>query len=209
MKFIYCRGGDKDAPKIAQAAGMEYGIRYDYPAYSNVYMLDAGLAPKWTTYKRKVAKHKPTFALVPDFEEYRDAIQIQLYIDDLRAMGVPLIGVTPKFYGALAQIELAQDIVICESVPSTYSGYLIKDDEIKKANYHLLGGDVRAHVSEIKRIRNLGGNVISADGNKLMLKAVNGQIWNGEKWQVVKQTTYENALISAKNIMLTLGLNAQ
>lgn len=101
MIFIYCRGGDKQAPLIAQQSGMLYGIRYDYKAYAPVYMLDCGLKPRWAQYKRVVARLRPTFALVPDFETYRDIVQINLYIDDLRDCGVPLIGVTPKFYGAL------------------------------------------------------------------------------------------------------------
>jgi hypothetical protein len=205
MKYIYCRGGDKSAPELARATGMLYGIRYDYPAYDKVYMLDAGLAPKWTQYKRKVAKHRPTFALVPDFEQYRDALQIALYIQDLRDLKVPLIGVAPKFYGALAQIEIAEDIVICESIPTEYSGYLIKDDELRVARYHLLGGDIREHVTEIKRIKSFGGEVISIDGNKLALKAAYGQIWTGEKWLAVDNPTHTNALISAHNIMKSLG----
>jgi hypothetical protein len=204
MKFIYCRGGDKTAPEVARQAGMLYGIRYNYTAYDDVYMLDAGLNPRWTTYKRKVAKHRPTFALVPDFEEYRDAIQISLYIQDLRNMGVPLIGVTPKFEGALSQIEIRDDIVICESIPTTYSGYLLKDYEIIPGRYHLLGGDIRDHLAEVKRIRTHGGEVVSIDANKLAHKAAHGQIWTGEKWKPVNNATFTNAKISARNIMKSL-----
>lgn len=204
LKFIYCRGGDKQAPLIAKKAGMLYGVRYDYTAYGDVYMLDAGLDPRWTTYKRKVAKLKPKFALVPDFETYRDAVQIGLYIQDLRALGVPLIGVTPKFEGALAQIGVADDIVICQSIPTTYSGYLIKDWELRPWAYHLLGGDIRVHLHEIERIRAHGGNVVSIDANKLAMKAAHGQIWNGRSWEKVQGTTYANALASAQNMMLSI-----
>ena len=207
MNFIYCRGGDKTAPKLARDAGMLYGIRYDYTAYDDVYMLDAGLAPKWAPYKRKVKMHRPTFALVPDFETCRDAIEIALYIQDLRDLGVPLIGVAPKFSGALAQIDIAEDIIICESIPTTYSGFLIPDDELKKCRYHLLGGDIRQHLAEIKRIRAHGGEVVSIDSNKLAMKASHGQIWNGEKWESVNNSTKVNAQISARNIMKSLKLN--
>lgn len=224
MKYIYCRGGDKSAPTIAKEAGMFYGVRYDYTAYSDVYMLDAGLDPRWTAYKRKVKKHKPTFALVPDFEKEgrdangkkqigRDPIQLSLYIQDLREMRVPLIGVAPKFEGALAKlleyVPLADDLVICESIPTEYSGYLLKDHELIPAKYHLLGGDIREHIEEIKRIKAHGGEVVSIDGSKLMMKAANGQIWTGEKWQAVKNSTHANALISAKNIMKSLGLSLE
>jgi hypothetical protein len=107
MNFIYCHGGCKEAPKLASESGMLYGVRYDYTAYGEVYMLDAGLDPRWTAYQRKVKKYKPQFALVPDFEKEgrdangrkqigRDPIQLALYIQDLRDLGVPLIGVAPK-----------------------------------------------------------------------------------------------------------------
>lgn len=36
---VLVRGGDKDAPRIAQLAGMKYGIRHDYKAYGDVYMI--------------------------------------------------------------------------------------------------------------------------------------------------------------------------
>lgn len=202
MDFIYCRGGDKSAPKLAQQAGMLYGLRYDYTAYSDdVYMLDAGLNPRWAHYKNRVKQLRPTFALVPDFEVYRDALQIELYIQDLRVLYVPLIGVAPKFYGALEKIPIADDIVICVSMPSTYSGYLPTNEELRPANYHLLGGDVWAQVNEAHRIQNHGGVVISADGNKLAMKAAHGQYFDGQKWVATDDTTENNALKSAINIM--------
>ena len=205
MKFIYCRGGDKSAPEIAMQAGMLYGIRYNYTAYDDVYMLDCGLAPKWTTYKAKVILHRPTFALVPDFEAYRDIVQIELYIQDLREIGVELIGVTPKFYGALEQIPSDDDIVICISIPTVYSGYLPRNSELRpNAKYHLLGGDIRQQIQEVKRVAEHGGTVISMDGNKLAMKAAHGQIFDGEKWRAVKNDTVTNALISAQNIMCLL-----
>lgn len=205
VDFIYCRGGDKQAPELARQANMLYGVRYDYTAYDDVYMLDVGLNPKWTTYKRKVKKYRPKFALVPDFEAHRDAIQIALYIQDLRDLGVPLIGVAPKFEGALSQIELADDIVICESIPTSYSGYLLKDYEIVPHKYHLLGGDIRKQIAEVKRIQAHGGEVISIDGNKLAMKAAHGQVWSDGKWKKVNFKTKTNAVISAVNMMYDLN----
>lgn len=210
MKFIYCRGGDKSAPEIAMQTGMLYGIRYNYTAYDDVYMLDCGLSPKWTAYKAKVAYHRPTFALVPDFENYRDIVQISLYIQDLREMGVKLIGVAPKFYGALEQIPNDDDIVICISIPTSYSGYLPKSSELRpEAKYHLLGGDIRQQIQEIKRIHEYGGRVVSLDGNKLAMKAAHGQIFDGDKWRTVQNDTFTNALISAQNIMCLLEQHKQ
>ena len=201
MNFIYCRGGDKNAPSIAEQAGMLYGIRYDYKAYAPVYMLDCGLSPRWAQYKKVVARLRPTIALVPDFETYRDIVQINLYIQDLRDMQIPLIGIAPKFYGALSQIDIADDIVICESIPTQYSGYLLADDEIVSAKYHLLGGDIRAQIAEKNRIEQLGGRVVSMDGNKLAMKAAHGQVYVSGRWIPVKQDTKQNALQSAINIM--------
>jgi len=201
MKFIYCRGGDMSAPSIAEQAGMAYGVRYDYKAYAPVYMLDAGLSPRWAQYIRKVRQLKPTFALTPDLEIYRDIETIKLHIADLRAEGVQLIGVAPKYAGALALIPDDPDIVICISIPTQYSGYLPVDDEIRPGNYHLLGGDPVAQAREIQRITRLGGTVISADGNKLAMKAAHGQIFQCGRWIAVQDTTQNNARISAQNIM--------
>lgn len=203
MNFIYCRGGDKSAPKIAAQAGMKYGVRYDYTPYAPVYMLDVGLNPRWVTYIKKVRKLRPTFALAPDFEQNRDALTMELYISDLRREKVPLIGCAPKFYGALAQ--LPEDIIICISIPTRYSGYLPADEELLSGRqYHLLGGDIRAQIKELHRITEAGGKVISMDGNKLAMKAAYGQIWTGEKWKSVNGTTQQNAQVSANNIMATL-----
>lgn len=204
MKFIYCRGGDKTAPEIAKKSGMLYGVRWNYTHYDDVYMLDAGLKTRWNTYKKKARKMRPHFALTPDFEEYRDIETIKLYLMDLRELQIPLIGITPKFHGALSQIPSDNDIVICISIPSSYSGYLPTDTELcarGKAKYHLLGGDIRAQIREVKRIRRFGSEVISLDGNKLLMKAAHGQIYASGRWVVVNDTTYNNALLSAQNIM--------
>lgn len=204
FNFIYCRGGDKLAPKIASQAGMKYGVRYDYTAYADVYMLDAGLNPRWPTYIKRVRRLRPQFALAPDFEQHRDRQTMELYISDLRREKVPLIGCAPKFYGALGQ--LPEDIIICISIPTQYSGYLPADEELlPDRKYHLLGGDIRSQINEMRRIIEAGGEVISMDGSKLAMKAAHGQIWTGEKWETVKgNTTHLNAQISAKNIMATL-----
>jgi hypothetical protein len=43
--------------------------------------------------------------------------------------------------------------------------------------------------------------VISADGNMLAMKAAHGQIFENGRWVKAKNTTTENAIISAQNIM--------
>jgi hypothetical protein len=204
MKFIYCRGGDKSAPTIAEQTGMLYGIRYDYTAYADIYMLDGGLSPRWSTYIRKVRKLRPQFALVPDYYK-SDTIALNLYIQDLRSLGVVKIGVCPKFAGAIAEIPQDSDIVLCISIPTVYAGFLPDSSELRPQDYHLLGGDIRAQLSEAKRIKKHGGRVVSMDGNKLAMKAAHGQIFDGRRWVKVQDTTFNNALVSAQNIMQALN----
>jgi len=197
MEIIYCHGGCKDAPRLAAAAGWRYGVRYDYTAYGDVYMLDIGLNPRWVTYMHKVHRYKPTFALIPDYIK-PDKIALGLYWQDL-ASHVERVGICPKFAGAIAHFP--QGAVICESVPSVYAGWLIPDEELlPERDYHLLGGDPRLQAIEIQRIHNAGGRVISLDGSKLMLKAAHGQVFSNGKWIKAQGTTPELARISATEI---------
>lgn len=203
MEIIYCRGGDPQAPALARAAGMRYGVRYDYTAYDTVYMLDGGLAPKWSRYMKRARKLKPAFALVPDYFK-PDPVALHLYLLDL-APHAGRIGICPKFSGAI--LDIPADCVICESVPSKYAGWLIPDDELLPGrNYHLLGGDPRLQKTEIQRITSAGGRVISVDGNKLALKAAHGQVFSGGKWVEHEGTTHQLALISALELMDYFGI---
>lgn len=198
MEIIYCRGGDKTAPMLAAAAGMQYGVRYDYTAYGKVYMLDVGLNPRWAQYIRRAQRLRPAFALTPDYLR-PDQIALELYIQDL-APYTTRIGICPKFVGAVAQIP--KTCVICESIPSEYAGWLIPDDELLfDRDYHLLGGDPRLQKQEIQRIHNAGGHVISIDGNKLAQKAAHGQVFSGGKWVKQAGRTEELAQISAYELM--------
>lgn len=199
MEIIYCRGGDKFAPNLAAAAGMRYGVRYDYTAYGDVYMLDGGLNPRWAHYQKRAAKLRPHFALVPDY--FRpDEISLHLYIQDV-ARFAPRVGVCPKFTGAVYHIP--SDCVICESIPSEYAGWIIPDDELlSNRDYHLLGGDPRAQKSEIQRIHARGGRVVSLDGNKLAMKAAHGQVFSASgKWLKHDASTEQNAMISAHELI--------
>lgn len=199
MKFIYCRGGDKSAPELASANNWHYGIRYDYTAYGDVYMLDGGLNPKWSHYMKRARTLRPKFALVPDYYK-SDVISLELYCMDIRSLGARP-GVCPKFLGAVN--EIPNDAVICESLPTTYAGFLIPDNEVlPDRDYHLLGGDPVLQLSEYKRLTRLGGNVISADGNKLMMKAAHGQVFCAKsgKWKKHTGSTPALAEISAQEI---------
>lgn len=198
MEIIYCRGSDKDAPRLAQAAGMKYGLRYNHTAYSKeIYMLDAGLSPKWGRYLKRAKLLRPVFALTPDYVR-PDLTELDLRIVDIRQYA-QIIGVCPKFVGATAQIP--NDCIICESIPSKYAGWLIPDNELlPERDYHLLGGDPKLQKTEIGRIRNAGGRIASIDGNKLMLKAVYGQVFANGKWLTHSGRTEILAEISANEI---------
>lgn len=201
MRYIYCRGSDKKAPLIAKSANMLYGLRYDHTAYSeDVYMLDCGLNPKWSWYKTRIKQLRPKFALVPDLEVSRDPIQIQLYVNDLRNLGVPSIGCTPKYYGALEKLPRGNDIIICISVPSAYSGYLPHAHEIRPGYYHLLGGDPLAQMGAKDLVCRNGGLVVSADGNKLAMKAAHGQVFYCGHWVKSFAPTADLMLASAQNV---------
>lgn len=200
VKIIYCRGGDKSAPIIAKEANMLYGVRYDYTAYAKIYMLDGGLNPKWSHYIKRAKKLRPEFALVPDYEFPDQKKTMELQVIDLEMLNIPKIGVCPKFTGAVFQ--LPQNVVICESIPSQYAGWLIPDSEILKSReYHLLGGDPVLQKSEINRISNFGGRVVSVDGNKIAMKGAHGQIFCGGKWIKNSAPTLENIQISAFEVV--------
>lgn len=197
LKIIYCRGNDPKAPQLAIDCGWEYGVRYDCTAYDDVYFLDCGLKTRWISYMRKVHFLKPKFALIPDYRK-PDKITLGLYWQDLAPL-VQRVGVCPKFVGAVAQ--LPEDAIICESVPTDYAGFLIPDDELlPEREYHLLGGDPRLQLSEIQRIHNAGGRVISVDGNKLMMKAAHGQVFRNGQWVQATGETNKLAVISAHEI---------
>ena len=47
--------------------------------------------------------------------------------------------------------------------------------------------------------------MVSADGNKLAMKAAHGQVYSSGRWIRAKQETNQNALESAINIMNEIG----
>jgi len=182
MKIIYVRGGDKSAPRIAAAGGMEYGTRHDYTPYAPVYMLDI----KWTQYDwRKylelIREYKPTLALAPDYEYSWQWTALNRQIDDLRQAGVPNVLVCPKFVGAVKHIP--QDCVVAVSVPAkTYAGFLPDLRDLEGRRIHLLGGDVQKQYDLIRKLKGVGATIFSLDGNTLARKAKYGQWWDGGRW---------------------------
>ena len=172
MTYILCYGNNRHAPAIARDSGALYGVRYDTVAYEQPHMIDGGLKTRWTRWKEVVRRHKPTFALVPDFFSHMTIVDVELYVMDARRLSIPLIGVTPKFDGALEQLHDlfgdSSDIVYCISVPSKYAGYL-PDRYIPNIRYHMLGGRIDDQIQIARDIARAGGIPFSADGNAPMM----------------------------------------
>ena len=114
MKIIYIRGGDKHAPHIAEASGMEYGIRGDYIAYATVYMVDVNFKafqdaagrfvwnqPEWDRYLEIVKCLRPHQALAVDYMPGcpRDLLWKQIW--QLSSL-IERVIVCPKFHCPLA-----------------------------------------------------------------------------------------------------------
>lgn len=207
MKIIYCRGGDKDAPRVAELSGMLYGARHDYKSYAGVYMLDIHWKNyRWTHFKRKVQKLRPELVLCPDYEKRAQLSTLELMIDDIKSLGVGRVAVCPKFPGAV--FDLPQDVVIAVSVPTTYAGFLPSLLELKNRDVHLLGG----HPDQQSYLISLydDANVISVDGNILGFKAQMGQFWEmSGRWETAPKhqySTFELKVMSARNIVTYLGM---
>lgn len=201
MKFIYCRGGDKLAPKVAQWAQMEYGTRYDYKAYAPVYMLDGGAdAVAWDRYLEKVREYRPVMALTPDYFAHVDKHTLWAQIDALRTLGVERIAVCPKHPGAVANIPA--DCVVAVSVPTGYAGFLPLPGELIGRSLHLLGGYPDQHAYLMQAY--LSAQVESIDLNVIGLKAAFGQFWTrAGGWQVAPKgrfSTFVLSVHSARNV---------
>ena len=193
MDLIYCRGGDKQAPGIAKAAGVLYGTRYDYKPYAAVFMLDGGAGSvDWRLYLDKTCEHQPIMALTPDYFT-PDARTLLTQIDELRALGVARICVCPKFRGAVGDIP--DDCVVAVSVPTSYAGFLPHAAELVGRRIHFLGGhpDQIAHLMTVYQ----GAEIISADMNIIGRKADLGQFWRTRGgWQTAPNSRFESRLLA-------------
>lgn len=180
MIIVYCRGGDKDAPSIAAAAGMAYGTRSDYIPYAPVYMLDINWKSYvWADYLDKVRDYKPAMAMTPDYEYPSQRRNLYRCIRDLKPL-VSLVMVCPKFPGAIAHIP--KWCVVAVSVPTSYAGYLPDYRDLIGRRVHLLGGKPEVQADIIRKLSGLNVEVISVDGSYHAMKAGYGQWWDGGQW---------------------------
>lgn len=195
MVIIYVRGGDKEAPKIAASAGMEYGTRHDYTPYAPVYMLDIRWDKyDWKDYLAKVALYKPTLAMAPDYEWRWQWTTLKRQIGDLRALRVPEIMVCPKFVGAVAHIP--QDCIVAVSVPTSYAGFLPDYSHLSGRRIHLLGGRVDIQADMIRKLKGVGATVFSVDGSHHARKAQLGQWWDGGRWVQLRGKKDRNEVLT-------------
>lgn len=208
MEIIYCRGGDKDAPKIAQESGMLYGTRYDYKAYAPVYMLDGGEHPEWTSYLKRATEWQPVLALSGDY--FGDTETMLRQVDELKALGVERVAVCPKFTGAVALIPV--DCLIAVSVRTSYAGFQPFPDELSGRELHLLGGHPDQQLMLKQIYESAGAEVASVDGNILGFKAAMGQFWRKVGgWQTATKGRFDDihlAIQSALNIREYFNRNA-
>lgn len=220
MKIIYVRGGDKTAPAVAQACGMEYGIRHDYKAYGPVYMLDIDFHKYehfttddkrrafWRGYMIAVDKHKPEVAMAADYFDFQSSTALlNEQLSDLQARGVNRIMVCPKFAAAVASIP--DWCIVAVSVPAkTYAGFLPDYRELEGRMCHLLGGKPEKQVDVMRKILGAGGSVVSVDGSYHARKAGLGQWFDGGGWVQLrnrKVLTFDLAVASGKNIVKYLN----
>lgn len=207
--IIYCRGGDKHAPRVAARAGMEYGTRYNYKPYAPIYMLDPGLDADWNMYLSRVREWTPKLALTPDFYSHVSPDQMLEYVEVLRTIGVPQIGVCPKFTGAVAYIP--RDCIVAVSVPTSYAGFLPLADEVYGRKLHLLGGHPDQQLYLIQLYEDAGATVVSVDGNILGRKASLGQFWSSKGgWRTVPRRRFSDhtlAVASGRNIARYFSLS--
>lgn len=203
IQFVYVRGGDKTAPVIAAAAGIPSGIRHDYKAYADVFMLDIKWDDyDWSEYLELVRQYQPIMALAPDYERPDQYETLMQQIADLRPL-VPVVLVCPKFNGAIAHIPA--DCRVAISVPAPkYAGFLPADfSELSGREIHLLGGKPETQMDLITKFHAVGASVKSADGSYLAMKAARGQYFEAGKWIDVRGKgipTVELSIMSARNI---------
>lgn len=217
IDVIYIRGGVPRAPDIARRAGMKYGIRHDYTAYGDVYMLDIAWERfkrnperEWQRYQSKLAKVRPVVAMVQDFEQHIQPSVIYAQVSTLLDAGVQRVMVCPKRrdWQRWIPVVLRQWIIIAMSMPApSYDSYPLPPETLMGWDVHLLGGNVRAQAEWISRINAAGGQVVSADNSHYARKAALGQMWDGGRFiQVIGASTEELEIASSRAIVKTLQL---
>lgn len=207
MNIVYVRGGDVNAPRIAEESGMVYGVRHDYQPYAPIYMLDINWKSfDWQDYLLKVRRYCPVMAMTPDYEYASQRRALYRCIRDLKPL-VQLVMVCPKFDGAVAHIP--SWCIVAVSVPTSYAGYLPDYRELVGRKIHLLGGKPEVQADIIRKLRGVDATVVSVDGSYHAMKAGFGQWFTGGRWEQLRSDTVPDddlCLASARNIVRYLRI---
>lgn len=210
MEIVYVRGGDPSAPKLAAAVGMRYGVRHDYTAYGDVWMLDINWKRyNWQHYLTLVRQYQPFAALAPDYEYSWQYTSLIRQLNDLREFGVQQVMVAPKFLGAVQ--HLPSWVVVALSEPTTYSGFVPDIRDLAGRHVHILGGSIHAQVDRLRKLRGVDAIVVSVDTNQHAMKAARGQYFDGKGWIQTPRNSITNdelATISGRNMVRYLQSNA-
>lgn len=181
MRFFLIRGGDKTAPRIADASGWEYGTRHDYRPYASIGMLDIRWDKyNWWDYMRKVRRWQPDIAMLPDFTHARQLDTLMMQYEELKQF-VPVVALCPKFDQAMSLIK-SLEVRIALSVPTTYAGYIPPLEQLAGADIHLLGGSPKTQLSLLGAVVAAGAKVLSIDANYHIRKGIYGQSYSGGRW---------------------------
>ena len=169
---VFCTGGNKQIPLIANAAKCAYGVAQIARPYQQPYMLDVEFLPEkqdWNNYLQKVIDYRPVQVSVTDYTHFSERQRLYKQIRDLKELGVLKIVVIPKFDGAIDHIPSFCTIGI--SVPTRnkkFSGFVPCDDNLAKLkgrHVHFLGGSYPNQKALYEKLTTLGAIVTSVDGN--------------------------------------------
>jgi len=190
--FIFCQGNNKTFPAIAHKSGVAYGTRSCEKAQGYPFMLDI----KWNNYKwdahiQKTIDYAPVMVCAPDYTDKSQYQDLMDKIQELRDLGVLRIVVIPKFKGAVDDIP--NDCIIGISVPSSYAGYVLGDEDVAKIRgrmVHLLGGSPKSQMAFYKYYTDNGIHVISMDGNGFQKNASFGVFFEDGIWKQPKHVKF-------------------
>lgn len=182
--FIYCQGNNKKFPIVAQRCGVGYGTRSSEKARAYPFMLDIDWEDyDWACHLKAIADYRPVMVCVPDYTHKSQYSDLMDKIQQLRDLGVIRIVVVPKFKGAVDDIPA--DCIIGISIPSSYAGYVLDDEDVAKIKgrmVHLLGGTPQAQRAFYDDYMARGVHVISMDGNGFQKGASFGAFFEGGRW---------------------------
>lgn len=205
--LMFVAGGNQVFPNVARAAGWAYGANQSDKPYAYPLQVDLEFKGNWRTfawgdYMRSIMRWRPVSAMTFDYFEPDQLGTMLRQVDNLRAAGVLRPMVCPKFNGAVKDIP--QDCIVALSVPAPdYAGWLPADlHEVAGRKIHLLGGTPQKWGDLIPKLRAVGGQVVSIDGNSMESASSTGSHWQDWRWVNMgkKADRWEAMVVSGRNI---------